>query len=102
MFIYTVTVTIKKDIEEEWVSWMNDVHLDQVMAAGYFSYRKLYKILIPSQTGDEVSFVVHYFTESLELYEEYAKKEASRLQAEHTKKFPGKFKAARSVMMEVI
>jgi hypothetical protein len=101
MFIYSVTVTIKKEIEDEWVVWMKSTHLDEVMATGYFESWKMLKMKIPASTTDEVSYVVQYFVSSMTKYEEYAKKDAARLQLDHAQKFPGKFKAARAVLEEI-
>ncbi len=101
MYIYSVAITIKKEIEDDWVSWMKEVHLGDVMATGYFQSWKMLKMLIPASTTDEVSYVVQYSVNSLARYEEYAKKESSRLQSDHALKFPGKFKAARAVLEEI-
>ena len=101
MVVYSVTVTIKKDIEEDWVNWMKETHLNDVMSTGYFQSWKLFKMLIPSSTNNEVTYIVHYSVSSMEKYEEYARKEAAKLQAEHAQMFPGKFKAARAVIEEL-
>ncbi len=101
MYIYSVTVAIKKEIENEWVSWMKEIHLGDVMSTGYFASWKMMKMLIPASTTDEVTYIVQYSVSSMEKYEEYAKNEAARLQSEHAKKFPGKFKAARAVLEEL-
>ncbi len=101
MIIYSVTVTIKRDVEEQWVSWMKGAHLGDVMATGYFESWKMMKMLIPASTTNEVTYIVQYSVSSMEKYEEYAKNEAARLQSEHTQKFPGKFKAARAVLEEI-
>ncbi len=101
MYIYSVTVAIKKEIENEWVSWMKEIHLGDVMSTGYFASWKMMKMLIPASTTDEVTYIVQYSVSSMEKYEEYAKNEAARLQSEHAQKFPGKFKAARAVLEEL-
>lgn len=101
MVIYSVTVTIKKEIENEWVSWMKEAHLSDVMSKGYFESWKMLKMLIPASTANEITYIVQYTVSSMEKYEEYAKNEAARLQSEHARKFPGKFKAARAVLEEL-
>lgn len=101
MYIYSVTVAIKKEIENKWVSWMKEIHLGDVMSTGYFASWKMMKMLIPASTTDEVTYIVQYSVSSMEKYEEYAKNEAARLQSEHAQKFPGKFKAARAVLEEL-
>ena len=60
MYIYQVTIGIKKEVENEWVKWMEQTHLRDVMNTGSFLSHKFYKIIIPSGTSDEVNYVVQY------------------------------------------
>jgi hypothetical protein len=97
MIIYSVTVLIKKDVEKSWLEWMKEIHIPNVMKTGYFLDWKLRKLLLPEVSRDESSYVIEYTLQSLEKYNEYAKKAAPQLQKEHTEKFSGKFKASRAV-----
>lgn len=101
MVIYSVTITVKKEVEKVWFDWMQNTHVPNVIKTGYFSNSKMFKILIPSAVPDEITYVIQYETDSFEKYKEYSEKEASRLQREHASKFMGKFTAARAIM-EVI
>jgi hypothetical protein len=101
MIIYTVTLFIKKDIETEWLRWMKERHIPDVMEAGKFLNYKIFKVVIPSGEADEVIYSVHYECESTESYISYLSKDAPRLQREHSIKFPNKIKAARSVIEEI-
>lgn len=101
MILYSVTIIIKKDIEEEWKKWMSQIHLNDVMKTGYFYEYKFFKISIPAGLPDESTYVVHYKSKTINDYFEYAQKEAHRLREEHAFRFPGKFTAARAIMEEV-
>ncbi len=98
MLIYSITTNLRKDLEKEWLDWMVNFHIPNVMAAGYFSGRKIFKVLIPSGVTDEVTYVVQYECESLEKYLKYSETEAPRLQEEFKSKFVGKAVTARSIM----
>lgn len=97
MIVYSVTVSIKKDVEASWLKWMKEEHIKEVLQTGYFIDWEIKKLLSPEIAVDESSYVISYKTQSLEQYNEYLKKEAPRLQKEHTEKFYGKFKASRAV-----
>jgi Domain of unknown function (DUF4286) len=97
MIIYSITVVINKDVEESWLEWMKEVHIKDVMNTGYFTDWEMQKQLIPELADDESTYIISYKSSSLALYYEYLKKEAPRLQKEHTDKFYGKFKASRAV-----
>ena len=97
MIIYSVTVLIKKDVEDSWLKWMKEVHIPDVMKTGYFLDWKLRKLLLPEVSSEESTYVIEYTIQSLEKYNEYSEKAAPQLQKEHTEKFYGKFKATRTV-----
>ncbi len=98
MYIYNVTINIKKDVEQEWFNWMKEKHLPDVIATGYFKAYKTFKIIIPSGIADESTYIIQYECDELEQYHQYIEKESARLQGEHQSKFPGKFTAARAVL----
>jgi len=98
MIVYSVKINIRKIVEEEWLIWMKNVHIKEVMSTNYFSDWKIYKIIIPESLDNESSYIIEYLTDSLEKYEAYVKNESRRLQEDHKIFFGGKFTASRSVM----
>ena len=52
MYIYNVTIKIDIDIEQEWLTWMQEEHLKEVVATGMFdSYSFLELIVTLSLLG---------------------------------------------------
>ena len=51
MIIYNVTVNIDESIHEEWLLWMKNVHIPDVMETGHFLENKICKILAESEGG---------------------------------------------------
>lgn len=101
MINYNVTINIKKDVELEWVKWMKEDHIPDIMKTNHFNSWKMFKILVPAGMPDEATYVVRYTTDSMEKYEEYSKNDAPRLQREHVEKYPGKFTASRAILEDV-
>ncbi len=101
MIIYNVTINIKKNVESEWVMWMEEEHIPDIMKTNHFNSWKMFKILVPAGMPNEATYVVRYTTDSMKKYEGYARDEASRLQREHVKKYPGKFTASRAILEDV-
>ncbi len=98
MFIYSITAIVKKDVETEWIKWMKEVHIPNILHTGYFNNHKFYKLRIPTNSSNEVTYLVHYECETLEHYLSYVEKDASTLQAEVNAKFLGKVTSARMVI----
>jgi len=101
MIIYSVTIYISKDVEKEWLEWMKNIHLQDVIKTGHFLSYKMFKVIVPSHSPDESAYCIQYECKSLDDYSIYLEKHATRLQKEHTIKFQNKVKAARAVMEEI-
>lgn len=97
MIIYSVTITVKKVVEKEWLKWMKEIHIKDVMKTGYFTSWQIYIRKAPGDSPGEITYLINYFAESLNKYEKYIKKEAPRLQREHSERFKKKFRATRNL-----
>lgn len=100
MIVYNVTVNIDDPVKDEWLEWMKQEHIPDVMKTGLFVEHKILRLLQPKpDEGD--TFAIQYFAKSMEDYEKYANEFAPRLQAIHNEKYGGKFHAFRSILETV-
>lgn len=99
MFIYNVTVNINDDIQAEWVRWMKEVHIPDVLKTGCFIDSQMVKVLYVNDEGHTYS-IQYKFLEMGDL-EKYQKEFAPALQAEHTEKFKDKFAAFRTILQMI-
>ena len=97
--IYNVTVNIDLDIHDEWLEWMRDIHIPDVMKTGHFIDYRLSRIIGESEGG--ISYSIMYMARDMHSLNEYKKHHASSIQKEHTEKYQGKFAAFRT-LLEVI
>lgn len=96
MIIYNVTVVIDEDIAEEWLDWMQNKHIPNVMATGKFIDGKLSRILAEEEGGK--SYSIQYLCPDMKTYEAYQKEDATTLQKEHSVRYAGKFVAFRTIL----
>ena len=68
MIVYSVTITINKDIESEWLKWMKEIHIPEVINTGYFKDWNLQKLILPADKENEMTFRIEYFLSSFEDY----------------------------------
>ncbi|MFO7446817.1 MAG: DUF4286 family protein [Ignavibacteriaceae bacterium] len=87
MVLYVVNTTIKKHLQGEWLKWMKETHIPNVIATGYLTKAEIYTVILPQKGGDEITFSVQYYSDSYEKFMAYSVKESKRLQKEHTDKF---------------
>ena len=96
MIIYNVTVSIDESVHEEWLTWMKEVHIPDVMNTGLFEANRICRILAFEQGG--LSYSIQYDLKDMDTYDRYQREFAPKLQEEHTKKFSGKFAAFRTIL----
>lgn len=99
MFIYNVTVNIKDDAHNEWLRWMRETHIPDVMKTGCFIDSQLVKVLYVDDEGHTYS-TQYKFLEMPDI-ERYQKEFAPKLQAEHSVKFKDKYAAFRTILQVI-
>jgi hypothetical protein len=99
MIIYNVTVNIEEDVEQDWLQWMKQIHIPEVMKTGYFLDNKICKVLVEEEQG--VTYAIQYTCMNMEDLQSYQQEHAPRLQKEHAERYKGKFVAFRT-LLEVV
>lgn len=96
MLLYNVTVSIDEAIQEDWLKWMKEVHIPDVMATGCFIESRILRVQGEEQGG--VTYAISYLSPSEEKYNEYQERYAPTLQKEHTERYEGRFAAFRTIL----
>jgi hypothetical protein len=99
MIIYNVTVCIDHNIHQEWLQWMKEVHIPEVMETNKFVSYKICRILDESQS--DPTFAIQYTCESMEILMDYQKNHSPELQKKHATRYEGKYAAFRT-LLEVV
>jgi hypothetical protein len=99
MYIYNVTINIADDVHSNWLQWMKEKHIPDVMKTGCFIDSRIVKVLYTEDEGQTYS--IQYMYNELKDLELYQKNFALDLQAEHTALFKDKFVAFRT-LLEII
>ena len=100
MILYSVTVSIDTDVHTEWLQWMKEVHIPEVMETGCFLDNKILKMLSHEGEGG-ITYSIQYLSPDQETYDRYQREFAPALQQKHTKRYAGKFAAFRT-LLEVV
>jgi hypothetical protein len=97
MIIYNVTSKVAFEIEAEWVKWMREEHLAEVVATGCFTHAQLLRLL-ESDDDEGATYTAQYFTTSKELQETYIEEFSASLREKAFAKWGNRFISFRSVM----
>ena len=92
--VYSVIVQVDEAVASEWVEWMRDVHIPEVMATGCFEAWEMRRCLEPAEDGGPV-YEIRYLCATLEQYRQYQETHAPALQAAHSERYGGRVKASR-------
>lgn len=100
MYIYNVTTNIDESVHDQWLKWMKEVHIPDVLATGKFLSAKMCKVLVEEELGG-ITYSVQFTTLDKETLQSYYDNNASKLQLDAMKLFPNKFVTFRTEL-EVI
>ena len=99
MIIYNVTVSVEESISADWLKWMQEVHIPEVMACGVFSKSQINRVII--QGDSDNTYAIAYTCASMKDLHQYQIKFAPELQQKHVARYGDKAVAFRT-LMEVI
>lgn len=100
MIIYNVTTNIHESVHDQWLQWMQQKHIPEVLATGKFSSARMVRVLIEEEMGG-ITYSVQYITDSKETLEKYYQEDAPKLRNEALQLFGDKMLSFRTEL-EVI
>ena len=100
MIIYNVTTHVAHAIAADWLAWLGEVHVQQVMATKCFTGYKIMRLLeIDESEGP--TYAIQYFAESKSDYNRYLEIHAAALRQQNVDKWGDNFVAFRTLMQIV-
>lgn len=100
MFLYNITVNIDRNVEQEWLHWMRNTHMPEVMATGLPHSSKLLRLLTEIE-NEGTTYTCQYFFLTMEDYFTYQQLHSPALQQKHYDRFKDKYVAFRTLLEEV-
>jgi uncharacterized protein YbcV (DUF1398 family) len=100
MILYSVTVNIEPEIENDWLTWMKHNHIPKVMATGKFKDFKFLRLLQEVE-GQGMTYNIQYYAETIGDVEAYLEHDAPILAEEHRIRYLNKHVAFRTLLEEV-
>ena len=95
MILYNVTISIHESVHDQWMQWMQEKHINDVLATGKFSAARMVKVLVEEEMGG-TTYSIQYTTDSRETLQSYYEEDAPRLREEGLRLFGDKMLAFRT------
>ncbi|MCM4156376.1 DUF4286 family protein [Gramella sp. AN32] len=99
MIIYNVTINVQEGIHDEWLQWMKNEHIPEMLKTGKF-IKALMTRVMEQETMGGITYSVQYTAENKEKLKSYYAENAPKLR-EKTKRFGDKILSFRTEL-EVI
>ena len=100
MIIYNVTIKIANAIHTDWLQWLKEVHIPDVVQTGCFTHAVILRLLETDET-EGPTYAIQYFAESKGLYNNYIENHAALMRQKSFDEWGDQFIAFRSVMQVV-
>lgn len=97
MVLYNVTVKVDHSIADEWLNWMKEEHIPDLMQTGLFKDAKLFRLLEVDE-HDGITYAAQYFCATMNEYENYIANHAEEMRGRGLERFGDKFVAFRTLM----
>ena len=97
MILYNVTIKIDHSVEEDWLQWMQEKHIPDVLATGCFKSHQLSRV-ISMRDDDGTTYAIQYACPDMATLHRYQVQHAAKLQLEHTARYKDKFAAVRTLL----
>jgi gamma-glutamylcyclotransferase (GGCT)/AIG2-like uncharacterized protein YtfP len=95
MLIYNVTINIEDDAHDEWLFWMKEQHIPDMLRTGKFLEATMCQVLIEEDMGG-TTYSVQYKVKDRGTLEMYYKEDAAALRNDAMKRFGKQFVAFRT------
>ena len=100
MIIYNVTTKVRSDIASEWLQWLKEVHVKDILDTGSFTDFRIVKLLeVDEEEGP--TYALQLYADSKAIYNQYVDKYAAKMRQAAFDKWGDKFISIRSIMQIV-
>jgi hypothetical protein len=86
---------------EEWLKWMQEEHIPEVMQTGCFTECKILKLLTEADDNEGINYAIQYTANTIDNYNQYKDQFGPILQAKTKEKYGDSVLEYRS-LLEVI
>ena len=100
MIVYNVTIKVETAIAAEWLQWLQQEHVPEVLNTGCFTEANIHRLL-ETDDSEGPTYSIQYKAESKALYNRYIEQFVGEMRQKSFYKWGNRFIAFRSVMQVV-
>lgn len=100
MIIYNVTIKVDWSIHEDWLQWMKQEHIPDMLSSKHFHTYQMVRLLQVDET-DGPTYAVQYYAHSLQDYNRYLADLSKAQRQKGLDQWENKFVAYPTIMQVV-
>jgi len=100
MFIYNVTTKVNNSIKNEWLTWIHEEHIPEIINTGCFSAATVLRLL-ETDDSEGPTYAIQYNAESKAMYNRYIEKFAAIMRKKVFEKWGDKIISFNSLLQVV-
>jgi len=97
MYIYNITTNVDPSIHEEWLDWMKETHIPDMLSTGCFYKSLMTEVMVKEEMGG-ITYSVQFTSKSKENLQKYLHNNDQEMQGKMKKLFGNKFGTFTTVM----
>ena len=101
MILYNITIAIDHSVEEEWLNWMHEEHIPEVMDTGKFTGYSLFRVVASGEGENSTSYSVQFYAESMKQLQLYTAIHAPDLQQKMARRWPDKLTTFKTILESI-
>ena len=101
MIQYNQTVNLEESVEADWLQWMKEQQIPDILATGMFVQARMYRLLDIEESTGTATYAVQLMTETREHLDIYKMKYEPSLDKAHDTRYGNKAVSFRTMMKEV-
>ena len=98
--IYNVTTQVSHSIAKQWLNWLREEHIPEIVATGCFTHAAILRLIEVDETQGP-TYAIQYHTTSKALYNRYIEDFAEEMRKKVIARWGDQFIAFRSVLQVV-
>lgn len=76
--VFNMTMLVGKAIATEWLKWMQEIHIPEIIGTGFFTKYQVLKLLEVDQT-EGLTYAIQFYASTKMLLDEYHAKYAGEM-----------------------
>ena len=101
MFVYNITFNVEPPIESEWLKWMKNEHILDILSTNHFTEHRILRLVNEHPDASGTTYAVQFTATNIADVQQYLANQGAVLQNELTAKFGEKVLSFMTLLEEV-